>query len=126
MSTEPLKKHPDCNVEEQDEETVIVRTESRLDAEEMTPPPGSEDKVRAIIPADETDGMEQNRAVVEESLEDAGFGLVRTRMLSDLTMMLHTGTLPDDQQDEFEAWASEQGYEQLDGDRAGDLWRVNI
>lgn len=86
-----------------------------------------EDIDTTVVAADETTDMRQNREALKDDLEAEGFGLVRVRALSQFTMVLHTGPLPERKQLAFEQWAREQeSFEQLDDDLDGGLWRVNI
>lgn len=114
---------------EQTETGVVLRTKDRADADRITGvwPIDSAENVKTVVPADETDGMETNRDAIVRELEENGFGLARARAISDATILVHTETLPDEDLPKFVSWAEDQdGYEKLEGDIRGQVWRVHI
>lgn len=81
----------------------------------------------AVIPPEMTPAMQEHKEMYKSKLEDAGFDFVRIRALTDQCLMFSTGRLPEDRQEEFASWAEGQkGFERLEDDLRGQVWRLNI
>lgn len=100
----------------------VLRTKDRADAEELRGPPGTE-----LVPADETHGMEQHKELIQEELEDEGFGRLRLRALSEFWIIGHTNTLTDRERERFVAYAEgEDHWQKLADDPIGEVWGVSV
>lgn len=100
----------------------VLRTKGRANAEEIRGPPGVK-----LVPADETYGMAKHKELIQEDLDEEGFGRLRLRALSEFWVIGHTNTLTDRERERFVAYAEDEDHwQKLADDPIGEVWGVHI